>query len=301
MRFEVSYPTGAVHEVELPGSVVVLGRDPTCDLVLNDTKCSRRHAVVEDGPGGPEIRDAGSANGVEVNGRRVSRARLRPGDTVRLGDVRLKVLGDLEATVVIGPEALDLAFDADVPRSVGEPPNAASVEVTVPTSERATALSPAAARPSRALRRSRPLTVTVLVALWLATAIAAPAAGILVAVRAGLGTIASAAVVAGALLLGAAGGVMALGLRALAPWARHLQIAIATVGILACPFSLASATVLLYLLRPEVRRGFEERGVDRERAGAGSSEPTFALSLVGMLALGFLVTALVAIYLRAGR
>jgi hypothetical protein len=73
------------------------------------------------------------------------------------------------------------------------------------------------------------------------------------------------------------------------------------VGILACPFSLASATVLLYLLRPEVRRGFEERGVDRERAGAGSSEPTFALSLVGMLALGFLVTALVAIYLRAGR
>src|SRR3972149_1759941 len=44
MRFEVSYPAGSPHEVDLPGTVAVLGRDPASDLVLNDTKCSRRHA-----------------------------------------------------------------------------------------------------------------------------------------------------------------------------------------------------------------------------------------------------------------
>ena len=74
MRFEVSYSSGTTHEVTLAGSLVVLGRDPGCDIVLNDTKCSRRHAVVEDTPDGLVIRDSGSANGVYVNERRVDRS-----------------------------------------------------------------------------------------------------------------------------------------------------------------------------------------------------------------------------------
>ena len=69
-------------------------------------------------------------------------------------------------------------------------------------------------------------------------------------------------------------------------WARHLQIAAAGLGLLVCPFTFASATVLLYMLRPDVRATFEGRG-----SGAGAAEPTFALSLLGMLALGLAVTA----------
>jgi hypothetical protein len=312
MRFEVFYATGTRHEVELPGSVVVIGRDPGCDLVLNDARCSRRHAVVEEGPGGLVIRDAGSANGIEVNGRKVERAPLRSGDTVRLGDVRLKVLAGVDATVVVGPEGLDFATGVAVGGPVveppfvepaaaeppgAEPPAAASVAVTLPTSERATALNAAAARPRLARRGSRPLTVTVLVVLWLATALAAPTAGLLVAVRGDLGRIEAAGLVAVAFLVGAASVVMAAGLRALAPWARHLQIAIAALGLFACPFSLASVTVLLYLLRPEVKQGFEERDPNQRSAGAGPAEATFALSLLGMLALGLLATAVLARYL----
>ena len=62
MKFEISYRGGTTHEVELSGSIAVLGRDPACDIVLNDSKCSRRHAVVEDGPEGLVVRDAGSAS-----------------------------------------------------------------------------------------------------------------------------------------------------------------------------------------------------------------------------------------------
>ena len=52
MRFQISYPGGTTHEVDLPGSLCIVGRDPGCDIVLNDSKCSRRHAVVEDTPEG---------------------------------------------------------------------------------------------------------------------------------------------------------------------------------------------------------------------------------------------------------
>jgi hypothetical protein len=83
---------------------------------------------------------------------------------------------------------------------------------------------------------------------------------------------------------------MALGLRALAGWARHLQIATAAVGLLVCPFTLAAATVLLYMTRPEVRAAFE--GAYGSPPGADSAEPTFAISLVGMLLLGLAVTAM---------
>ncbi len=107
MRFEVKYPSGQPHEVELSGSVAVLGRDPSCDLVLNDGRCSRRHAVLEAGPQGISIRDAGSANGVFVNGKKTERAQLVDGDVVRLGEVFLTVLPEeVAGTVVMAPEDL---------------------------------------------------------------------------------------------------------------------------------------------------------------------------------------------------
>jgi type II secretory pathway pseudopilin PulG len=108
MRFEVRYPTGAHHEVELSGTLAVLGRDPSSDLVLNDPKCSRRHAVVEAGPEGMAIRDAGSANGIYLNGKKVERAKLADGDELRLGDVVVRVLPeDVPGTLVMAPEDLD--------------------------------------------------------------------------------------------------------------------------------------------------------------------------------------------------
>jgi hypothetical protein len=89
---------------------------------------------------------------------------------------------------------------------------------------------------------------------------------------------------------------MALGLRALAPWARHLQIAAAAVGLLACPFTLAAATVLFYMTRPEVKAVFED-ATPSPSAPADSAEPTFALSLVALLLVGLSATAVAALLL----
>lgn len=136
MRFEVKYPSGEPHEVELSGTVAVLGRDPSCDLVLNDARCSRRHAVVEAGPQGISIRDAGSANGIYVNGKKVERSALVDGDVVRLGEVSLKVLPEeMPGTVVMAPEDLEsmevMHQPIDSARTASVPPKP-SAELSAP-------------------------------------------------------------------------------------------------------------------------------------------------------------------------
>src|SRR4029453_9548967 len=123
MRFEIRYPTGSPHTIELQGSLVVLGRDPGCDLVISDPKCSRRHAVIEAVGQGLTIRDTGSANGIYVNGKRVERSSLEPDDFVRVGEVILKVLPDeITGTVVRGPDEIESPPAAAPPEPARKPP-----------------------------------------------------------------------------------------------------------------------------------------------------------------------------------
>jgi hypothetical protein len=304
MRFEISYAGGTTHEVDLPGSVCVVGRDPGCDIVLNDSKCSRRHAVVEDGPDGLLIRDSGSANGIYVNGKRVERAPLRPGDSVRLGEVQLRLLPEIGETVVVAPEGLNLDAVGDGPAELGDsgprpgPLTPAPASQPPPPPAHKPAPRPPPVRPSARPRSSprgasgpaRPATVSLLAGLWALFVPVAVVGVLLAAARlqaAWLGWLGAAALAA---VFAGLGTSMALGLRALASWARHLQIATAAVGLLVCPFTLAAATVLLYMTRPEVKAAFESAtGLS---PGADSAEPTFAISLVGMLLLGLALTAI---------
>ena len=116
MRLEVKYPDKPPHEVDLKVTLAVVGRDPSCDLVISDERCSRRHAVLEETPTGLQIRDAGSANGIYVNGKKVERSPLVRGDLVRLGEVILKVLAeDTPGTLVMGDDDLvDLGATPEV-------------------------------------------------------------------------------------------------------------------------------------------------------------------------------------------
>ena len=64
---------------------VVIGRSRDCDIQLSDTNVSRRHAELRQEGASYWIVDLGSTNGIEVNGKRVKRAKLRDGDTFTLG------------------------------------------------------------------------------------------------------------------------------------------------------------------------------------------------------------------------
>jgi hypothetical protein len=64
---------------------VVIGRSRDCDVQLSDTNVSRRHAELRQEGASYWIVDLGSTNGLEVNGKRVKRAKLSDGDTITLG------------------------------------------------------------------------------------------------------------------------------------------------------------------------------------------------------------------------
>lgn len=63
----------------------VLGRQPACDFVLTDEQVSRRHCQVEESHDRVMVTDLGSRNGTIVNGKRVERAFLKPGDRLQVG------------------------------------------------------------------------------------------------------------------------------------------------------------------------------------------------------------------------
>ncbi len=64
---------------------VVLGRSRDCDIQLTDPNVSRRHAEVRQEGSSFWVVDLDSTNGIEVNGKRVKRAKLADGDTFTLG------------------------------------------------------------------------------------------------------------------------------------------------------------------------------------------------------------------------
>jgi hypothetical protein len=66
-------------------SEMSIGRDRGCDLVLRDPEISRRHAQLRFRDGRWILRDLDSTNGTFVNGVRVGRCQLQPGDYVSFG------------------------------------------------------------------------------------------------------------------------------------------------------------------------------------------------------------------------
>lgn len=75
----------------LPGSMKTLGRAQTVDFVVDAALVSRVHCRFTLDDGGLGVEDLGSTNGTFVNGRRIERAPLMGGDTVKVGRVEFSV------------------------------------------------------------------------------------------------------------------------------------------------------------------------------------------------------------------
>jgi Protein of unknown function (DUF3662)/FHA domain len=100
--FEVPVVRGpeAVLDVQEPGqaprqvllsSAIRIGRAPECELVLRDSRVSRRHARLAPRDGVLVLTDLGSTNGTLVNGNRITEVVLGAGDRIQIGECSLVV------------------------------------------------------------------------------------------------------------------------------------------------------------------------------------------------------------------
>ncbi len=92
--------------VQVGGDPLLVGREAGCAFVIPDPTVSRRHARlwVEDGQ--LLIEDVGSSGGTYLNGRRILRDVLQPGDTVRFGALAAYVVEIDGASSTLGRVAL---------------------------------------------------------------------------------------------------------------------------------------------------------------------------------------------------
>jgi hypothetical protein len=95
--------------IEIAQDQVLLGRDPGCDLVLNDGSVSRRHARIERRGSGWVVVDQGSANGTFVDSNRVAEAALKSGQDLRFGSVsyRVEIQGEADMGATLAGASAD--------------------------------------------------------------------------------------------------------------------------------------------------------------------------------------------------
>jgi len=70
---------------------LTIGRSPENDITLDGLQISSRHARLLRSGGEIVVDDLGSTNGVYLNGNRISRSSIMPGDVVRIGSFEIKV------------------------------------------------------------------------------------------------------------------------------------------------------------------------------------------------------------------
>lgn len=108
---KLKLPGGGEQEFEVSKPEITVGRGQTNDIVIMDGRMSRAHARFEFSDNGEvTVVDAGSTNGVRVNGNKVERAVIQPGDIVQMGESQIhyeKASKDEELTVINSEMDLD--------------------------------------------------------------------------------------------------------------------------------------------------------------------------------------------------
>ncbi len=90
-RLIVNPGTASAWEIPLAPGVISLGRNPENDFPIEHASVSGEHCLITVTDPGVTIKDLGSANGTFIDDVPVDEMQLLPGQTIRLGDVLLRL------------------------------------------------------------------------------------------------------------------------------------------------------------------------------------------------------------------
>src|SRR5438132_10060535 len=82
--------------------VLLIGRHPECDIIIDSRKVSRRHCCIAQVADYLVVRDLGSTNGIRINGVRVLEGRLNDNDELMIAGLRYRLSWD---GALLSPEA----------------------------------------------------------------------------------------------------------------------------------------------------------------------------------------------------
>src|SRR5580698_2805218 len=82
---------GGRPAVPIEDGVMLIGRNTTCDIRLQEESVSTRHAVIFQAAGRYYIRDLNSRTGTYLNGQSIHQEEIHFGDHIRIGDSNLEL------------------------------------------------------------------------------------------------------------------------------------------------------------------------------------------------------------------
>ena len=89
-RLTITNSCFAGLEILLKKRKTVLGKNIHCDVCLDDSLVSDEHAAILRTDAGFLVEDLNSRNGLTLNGTAVCQKKLRNGDTIEIGNFRLR-------------------------------------------------------------------------------------------------------------------------------------------------------------------------------------------------------------------
>ena len=116
----ILHPTAQGSQIPIDRAVVLIGRSPECDVVLDvSSKISRMHCALVQVDADYYIRDLGSMNGVTVAGQRIEKdVKLTNGVEVMIGDVKFLYLENVmpaaKSAKPIAVKGMPVFFDETV-------------------------------------------------------------------------------------------------------------------------------------------------------------------------------------------
>lgn len=90
---------GVARELGWPGSILRIGSDSSCDLLLSGRGIADHHCILELSGGAPVLRDVGVHTGTFINNERLAAPRIvAPGDRIYIGEYQLELLVSVPAS-----------------------------------------------------------------------------------------------------------------------------------------------------------------------------------------------------------
>lgn len=124
------------RSIVLDKPILFVGRHPDCDVVINSSrKVSRKHCCLAEINGQYVVRDLGSTNGVQINGRRViGIEQLEHGDELTIGDCVYTFHNGIIVTIGNRTEQDEKLQESAIPAPLNESPTPIP-EIPAPAAE----------------------------------------------------------------------------------------------------------------------------------------------------------------------